>query len=175
MINSILNRHTDPVHLHNIKTHSEVITEPTQIKQYTQNHFAQWTQYQPYNHTIFEQYWKSEYTPIPSIDPQWYNSILSEITINEVLQTIQTLPNNKACGPSGISYEMIKHLGQDMLQALTSLFNRCLSSQHIPKQWKQGRIYPISKKPVFDGDLNNTRPISLIEHTKKLYTKILTN
>ena len=62
-----------------------------------------------------------------------------------------------------------------MLSALTALFNRCLNTQSIPKQWKCSRIYPISKKSEFDGNLNNTRPISLIEHTKKLYTKILTN
>ena len=62
-----------------------------------------------------------------------------------------------------------------MLSALTALFNRCLTTQSIPKQWKCSRIYPISKKSEFDGNLNNTRPISLIEHTKKLYTKILTN
>ena len=62
-----------------------------------------------------------------------------------------------------------------MQSALTAFFNRCLIARNIPKQWKSSRIYPISKKPEFDGNLNNTRPISLIEYTKKLYTKILTN
>src|SRR5438045_2572659 len=36
-------------------------------------------------------------------------------------------------------------------------------------------IFSISKKLIFDGNLYNTRLISLIEHIKKLYTKILTN
>src|SRR5437764_202886 len=83
---------------------------------------------------------------------------------------IQQLPNNKACGPSGISYEMLKHAGNNFLQAITNLLNRCLELQQIPKQWKEGIIFPISKKPTFDRNLNNTRPISLIEHIKKLYT-----
>ena len=47
--------------------------------------------------------------------------------------------------------------------------------QQIPKQWKDSHIFPISKKLLFDKDLSNTRPISLIKHVKKLYIKILTN
>ena len=85
------------------------------------------------------------------------------------------LPNNKACGLSGISYEMLKHAGLPFLHAITTLFNRCIISDSITKQWKEGRIFPISKKPIFDGDLSNTRPISLLEYIKKLYTKLLTN
>src|SRR5260364_480485 len=44
-----------------------------------------------------------------------------------------------------------------------------------PKQWKKRRIFPIPKNNTFDSNLNLTHPISLIEHTRKLYTKILTN
>jgi len=175
MINSILNRHKDTVHFHNIKTNTDIITDPQEIKRHITNHFKEWTAHHPYSETIFDQHWKTEYEPKQNINTNWYNSILYDITIDEVMQTVQQLPNNKACGPSGISYEMIKHLGTDMLTALTSLLNRCISTQNVPKQWKNSRIYPISKKPQFDGNLNNTRPISLIEHTKKLYTKILTN
>jgi hypothetical protein len=70
---------------------------------------------------------------------------------------------------------MLKHIGPNAQSAITTLFNKCLSTGHIPKQWKDGRIFPISKKQTFDGNLYNTRPISLIEHIKKVYTKILTN
>ena len=70
---------------------------------------------------------------------------------------------------------MFKHAGLLFLQLITELLNQCLIRQQISKQWKDGRIFPISKKPLFDGNLSNTRPISLIEHVKKLYTKILTN
>ena len=53
MINSILNRHTDPVHFDNIKTNNDLITDPTQIKSHIQQHFQQWTSYWPYNQEIF--------------------------------------------------------------------------------------------------------------------------
>jgi hypothetical protein len=99
----------------------------------------------------------------------------SPITNEELLQTLSQLPNNKACGPTGISYEMLKHISPQCILAITALFNRCLLENRIPKQWKHSRIYPIPKRNTFDGDLNLTRPISLIEHIRKLYTKILTN
>ena len=70
---------------------------------------------------------------------------------------------------------MLKHISSQCTSAITALFNRCLLENRIPKQWKHSRIYPIPKQNTFDGNLNLTRPISLIEHICKLYTKILTN
>ena len=70
---------------------------------------------------------------------------------------------------------MIKHAGPTCIHAITALFNHCLNSNQIPKQWKHSRIYPIPKRNSFDGNLNLTRPISLIEHIRKIYTKIITN
>jgi ribonuclease HI len=175
MINSILNRHKDPVKFNNIKSDNDIITDPKKIKLHIQQHFDQWTGLKQTNQQIYESEWQQEYVPKLSINPDWYNSALSEFTIEEVANTLSQLPNNKACGPSGISYEMLKKAGTSFLQAITALFNRCITTCHIPKQWKEGRIFPISKKPIFDGNLTNTRPISLLEHIKKLYTKLLTN
>ena len=69
-----------------------------------------------------------------SINTEWYNPILQEITIEEIINTIQQLPNNKAYGPTEISYEMIKHLSPNMQSALTAFFNRYLTTQNISKQ-----------------------------------------
>jgi hypothetical protein len=82
---------------------------------------------------------------------------------------------NKATGPQGISNEMLKHLNESSLRILLNIFNACLKLQQIPKAWKQANIFPISKKPKFTGQLQQTRPISLIEHTRKIFTKIITN
>ena len=175
MLNSILDRHKDPVRFDNIKTERDVITDPPLIKAHIQQHFDNWTATRVINQSLFDSKWQYEYSPKHSINPNWYTTALQDFSKEEILSTLNQLPNNKACGPSGISYEMLKHTGQNCIQAITSLFNRCLSSQSIPKQWKEGYIFPISKKPIFDGNLANTRPISLVEHIKKLYTKLLNN
>ena len=41
MINSILNRYTDPVHFNNIKTQTNILKDPTRIKDYIRLHFCQ--------------------------------------------------------------------------------------------------------------------------------------
>jgi len=45
----------------------------------------------------------------------------------EWTSTINNLPNGKAAGPSGISYEMLKHLGKDTSALLRSLVDDCLN------------------------------------------------
>ena len=70
---------------------------------------------------------------------------------------------------------MLKHLDEQTLNYLLDIFNACLKLEDIPGAWKHNLIYPISKKPIFTGQLNHTRPISLIEHTRKIFTKIITN
>ena len=64
----------------------------------------------------------------------WYAPLLQPITTEETLHTIKQLPNNKACRPLGISYEMLKHYGPHMLHAITHLLNKFLNTNNIPKQ-----------------------------------------
>ena len=175
IINSILNRHKDPVKFDNIKTDHNVVTEVQEIKTHIQQHFNQWTAYRQTNQQIYNSTWNNEYQPKTNIHSEWYQEVLAEFSEEEISNTLAKLPNNKACGPLGISYEMLKHAGLPFLQAITALFSRCILTNSISKQWKEGRIFPISKTPIFDGSLTNTRPISLLEHIKKLYTKLLTN
>ena len=174
-INSILDRYKPPVHFTNIKLQNQLITDSTLIKQHIQSHFNNWTAYRPINQNLFNNFWHQQYHPLPHIKSEWYIPLTLPITEEEVIQTISQLPNGKACGPTGISYEMIKHFNSTGITILTSFFNRCLIQNSIPKQWKRGRIFPIPKNNSFDGNLNLTRPISLIEHTRKIYTKIITN
>ena len=70
MINSILDRHKDTINFHNIKTNSDIITDPKKIKQYIANHFNEWTAHHPYNERIFNTYWQDEYQPNPEINSE---------------------------------------------------------------------------------------------------------
>ena len=134
MINSILNRHKDPVRFDNIKKQNDIITELTLIKQHIQQHFDDWTAPRNIQSQLFDTMWQQEYQPKPNIDPTWYQTALNEFSSIEVFEVICQLPNNKACRPSGISYEMLKHAGTLFLDTITALFNRCLTSGQIPNQ-----------------------------------------
>ena len=134
MINSILDRYSEPVHFNNIKTQNKIKTEPSAIKSAIQQHFYKWTAHRNLNQTIFNSDWSEEYKPSSDIEPEWYDPILTEITTEEITETLSNLSNNKACGPSGVSHEMIKHSGPNTIQAITTRLNCYLTTQTIPKQ-----------------------------------------
>ncbi|CAG8800722.1 41257_t:CDS:1, partial [Gigaspora margarita] len=69
MIDSILNRHQDPVVFHNIKTENTIVTKPKQIKEEVRKHYEKWTQANPLNPKKWSE-WATEYKPIQSIDPE---------------------------------------------------------------------------------------------------------
>ena len=88
------------------------------------------------------------------------------------MQILKEAPIHKAAGPLQITNEMLKHLDQNSIQLLTKIFNACIELESIPNRWKHSNIYPISKKPKFTGQLEYTRLITLIEHTRKIFTKL---
>ncbi|EXX65045.1 reverse transcriptase family protein [Rhizophagus irregularis DAOM 181602=DAOM 197198] len=85
------------------------------------------------------------------------------------------MPNNKASGPSKISYEMIKHLSGEALDFSLLLANTCLSRGDIPADWREAVVYPIPKPHDFDAQLKNIRPITLQETVQKCVVKVVTN
>ncbi|EXX63617.1 hypothetical protein RirG_150700 [Rhizophagus irregularis DAOM 197198w] len=66
------------------------------------------------------------------------------------------MPNNKASGPSKISYEMLKHLSGEALDFFLLLANPRLSRGDIPADWREAVVYPIPKLHDFNAQLKNT-------------------
>src|SRR3954454_19867227 len=92
---------------------------------------------------------------------------MSPPTLDEWKQVISNLPNGKAAGPSGISNEMLKHLGNVMHIKLWELVKIILVVNEIPNDWREAVIYPIPKPSEWECDLNKTRPITLLDTVRK--------
>ncbi|GBB99149.1 hypothetical protein RclHR1_03430010 [Rhizophagus clarus] len=114
------------------------------------------------------------YAPIQTINQTQYDCVLADITNNEILATFKTLPNHKAPGTSGITYEDLKHVHPDVIHYITDFFNLCLRTNSIPRDWKKALLFPIPKPKEWGSDINNTRPIILLETLRKCFIKILT-
>ena len=67
ILNSILNRHKDPVKFNNIKLNQKIITDPSDIKSHIQQHFNNWTALRSINQSLFNSDWQTEYDPKPYI------------------------------------------------------------------------------------------------------------
>jgi Reverse transcriptase (RNA-dependent DNA polymerase) len=84
------------------------------------------------------------------------------------------MSNQSAPGHTGIPYIAYKHMGKSTLNFLTELFNEILINSTIPNEWRIGTIYPIPKTTDWEHNINITRPITLLETGKKIFTKCLT-
>lgn len=83
------------------------------------------------------------------------------------------MKNNKAPGEDQITIESIKLGGEELLKVIVALFNLCLENSIIPTKWNNAVTILLHKKGNI-SDLENYRPISLLSHMYKWFTKIIT-
>ncbi|GET56271.1 RNA-directed DNA polymerase from mobile element jockey-like [Rhizophagus irregularis DAOM 181602=DAOM 197198] len=154
-----------------------LLTDPSDIKQAAIKHFQSvvtppLVQYSSTD--SFPSRWQRAYTPLFDIDSSLYTSVMSPILADEWKNTINSMPNNKASGPSKISYEMLKHLSRKAFNLSLVLANAYLIHGDIPADWRKALVYPIPKLHEFDAQLKNTRPITLLETVRKCVVKVIT-
>ncbi|CAG8778620.1 17907_t:CDS:2, partial [Gigaspora rosea] len=77
-----------------------------------------------------------------------------------VVETINKAPLKKATGPSTISNEILKKLPPVAHELLTKIFNAYLQLKTISQKWYASLVWPILKKPQYNGNLISTRPIT---------------
>src|SRR5437764_11557399 len=94
-----------------------LITDPLMIDSHINHHF-QTVAGGTNGPKVLNDRWSSQYAPIQEFNENWYESVLLPPTDTEWSSAISDLANGKAPGPSGISNEMIKHLGSSMSAAL---------------------------------------------------------
>ena len=87
---------------------------------------------------------------------------------------LKQFKNNKAPGEDGITSELLRAGGTPVLKVLQKLFNSVLSEGKTPETWSRGEVVLFFKK----GDnslLKNYRPITLLSHVYKLFSRVITN
>ena len=99
---------------------------------------------------------------------------IPEISLYEIKMALNQLKNNKAPGDDGITSELLKAGGTPLLKVLQKLFNTVLLEGITPEAWNRSVVVLFFKK----GDntlLKNYRPISLLSHVYKLFSRVITN
>ena len=92
--------------------------------------------------------------------------------MTELLQVLSECKNGKSPGTDGITYEFLKHLPQNWLLYLCSMFNKILEYESVPPAWGETILKMLHKKGPKE-DPNNYRGIALINCILKLFNKIL--
>src|SRR5213080_632605 len=69
----------------------------------------------------------------------------------------------------------LQKLGSDANEILWKFVSACLRLNQIPNAWRKASIYPIPKPRPWECQLNNTRPITLLDTTRKAMVRLLNN
>ncbi|KAJ0179579.1 hypothetical protein K1T71_005291 [Dendrolimus kikuchii] len=99
---------------------------------------------------------------------------IPEVDIGEIRTALGQLKNGRAPGDDGITTELLKAGGIPILKALAELFNSVILRGTVPRAWTKSAVVLFFKK----GDktlLKNYRPISLLSHVYKLFSRVITN
>ena len=97
---------------------------------------------------------------------------IPEFTEEEVERAIKRMKRHKAQGVDGITSDIIKLGGPIVLTYLTNIFNNVLKTKQIPDSWHEAKIVILFKKGD-PKDIKNYRPISLLSHSYKIFTRLL--
>ena len=97
-----------------------------------------------------------------------------EVTLLELSKIIRQLKNQKAAGSDEIPPELWKAVSKDSqaLQHFTNLCNECWRNGYIPKSWHKASVVTIFKKGSLT-DMNNYRPISLLQISYKIFAALI--
>ncbi len=162
MIQNVLESVRPKACLSKLIKEDKVVHNPDKIKKMVVEHFESWTKKREPSEEVFKD-WQETYKPKDSLAENVYRDLTREISLEELNNTIKSMPNNKATGKSQISYEMIKFLDHQNLIFLRDLFNKIMEKETVPTDWKTNQIFPISKVSDWNYNITEARPIALLD------------
>uniref|UniRef100_A0A2D4HVX0 Reverse transcriptase domain-containing protein n=1 Tax=Micrurus lemniscatus lemniscatus TaxID=129467 RepID=A0A2D4HVX0_MICLE len=92
-----------------------------------------------------------------------------EITMTEMKEAI----SNKSPGPDGIPAELYKEIQTPLEQLMLDLYNKTLEQAKLPNSWTEAYITLILKENINDQQIQNYRPISLLNVDDKIFVTII--
>ena len=158
----------------NGKTH--LITHPEEVlsktRAFFQRQFIQGTKEIINSKEALE--WRTYLEPLNSVQESWYDGIKEEVSLDEWLEVLSEVKKNTAPGLSGIDYTLIRKANLTTQEIFCKFVNLCLQTGEVPDKWKVAQIYLIPKGSDWEFNLNNVRPIALLETFRKCITRVFT-
>ncbi|KAG9290835.1 hypothetical protein G9A89_010984 [Geosiphon pyriformis] len=111
--------------------------------------------------------WACQYMSLNYVKNNTFSEVMHPIGLSKLLLVIGGLPDRKTAGLSGIPNELWKHGSNTVVGCLLRLLNVCLN--------KRAWVLIIPKPYNWNGVLTNTHPIALIEISRKILSKVLSD
>ena len=177
MINSLLEKPHRNIKIDRILKEEngkvELLTEKEEILEEVKSHFEKQFRERKVDLKRMSERWKRIYRPAEEINTEDYKDLEQEVTLEEWEEALRNTKNKSAPGPTGITYPLLKEAGKEAKELFRTLANKCIILGIMPKKWKLGMLYPIPKREDWCYNLNNVRPILLLETFRKTVVRIL--
>ena len=111
-------------------------------------------------------------TPIPIIVVAENQFNLRPVSSATVRAIIISMPSNKSPGPDKINMRVIKDCLHVILEPLTSIINRSLTTSEFPDAWKIAELIPLLKEGDHEVPSNN-QPLSLLNFASKVCERVV--
>ena len=98
---------------------------------------------------------------------------VEQIQEEEVRWALGKMRRGRAAGPTGVSSDLLREVGDDGLRILTKIFQEIIEGGEIPDDWKLSLTVPIYKGKGDALDCGRYRGIRLLEHGMKVFEKVL--
>lgn len=96
----------------------------------------------------------------------------SHVNRDAVLKVIDGLKSKSSYGNDRISNKLLKIVKHELADALTLIFNQCISQNTFPYALKIAKVIPIYKKNE-EYIMDNYRPVSVLPSISKVFEKLL--
>lgn len=100
---------------------------------------------------------------------------VKQIEKEEVTEALRKMKCGKAAGPSEVSIDLLKALGEEGEAWLLELLQKVLTEGRMPDDWQKSSIFTLYKNKGDILDCGNYRGIKLTEHVLKVLERILDN
>ncbi|KAL1447728.1 hypothetical protein WDU94_003580 [Cyamophila willieti] len=98
--------------------------------------------------------------------------LLEPCSPHEIIKIVNNLQNKTSCGEDSVPMTLVKKVIPIITEPLSFIFNTSFRTSTFPQLFKSAIITPIHKKGPM-SDLNNFRPISLLNSFSKILEKIV--
>ena len=148
--------------------------DPTVILSKTKEVFSNWTSPRnPQVATLLQDpFWQQIYQPRQDIAEDVWEPLLQPVTPKELASILHAVAGGKSPGPSQLSYDLLRNADPAVTDTLLAVVNEVIQLSDMPSSWLQHDICPIPKKG-WNGDINRTRPIALVEVLRKVVEKVI--
>jgi len=98
---------------------------------------------------------------------------LDNVSEAEIKRGLKKMKKGKAPGPSGMTSDILKEVGEKGIEELANVFRNIQDRGEIPLEWADSYTIPIYKGKGDALSCSKYRGVRLLEHGMKLWEKIL--